>query len=51
MLICAYMIWKEYLNKEDKIDKKVQNRLFFATEAGAILQYINVLIFVAITQL
>lgn len=51
MLICAYMIWEEYLNKEDKIDKKVQNRLFFATEAGAILQYINVLIFVAITQL
>lgn len=51
MLIVALLIWQEFLKKEEKNDKKIQNKIFTAMKIGATLQYINTMIFILITQL
>lgn len=50
MLIVALLIWQEFSKKTDKSDKKVQRRICTAVQLTAILQYMNVLIAILLTQ-
>ena len=51
MLICTLLLIQDYMKKEDKQHKKVQNKLVAITKVAGVLQYLNVLFFIMITQL
>lgn len=51
MIICTLLLIQEYMKKEDKQHKKVQNKLVAITKIAGVLQYLNVLFFIMITQL
>ncbi len=51
MLIVALLIWQEMAKKEEKNDKKLQNKVFGIIKIGAVMQYINTMLFILITQL
>lgn len=51
MLIVSLLIWQEIAKKEEKNDKKIQNRIFGMVKVGAVIQYINTMLFILITQL
>lgn len=50
MIIVSLLIWQELLKKNDKLDKKVQNRVDVSIKAIGIFQYINVLLCILLTQ-
>lgn len=50
MIIVSILIWQELIKKNDKSDKKIQKRTEFAVKATGVLQYINVLICILMTQ-
>lgn len=51
MLICTLLIYQEYCKKDDKTDKKIQNKLVWFAKVVGVLEYINVLLFIMITQM
>ena len=50
MIIVGLLVWQELIKKSDKNDKKIQKRMEFVIKSGAILQYINCLVCILITQ-
>ena len=50
MLIVSLLIWQEFIKKKDKYEKKIQNRIYFIIKLIGIMQYINVLATILITQ-
>lgn len=50
MLIAALLIWQEFIKKTDKNEKKVQKRVYSIVTVTAIVQYLNVLVAILITQ-
>ena len=50
MIIVSLLIWQELLKKNDKLDKKVQNRVDVSIKAIGVFQYINVLLCILLTQ-
>ena len=51
MLIVSLLIWQEMSKKEEKNDKKIQSRILGMIKIGAVVQYINTMLFILITQL
>ena len=51
MIICTLLLIQEYMKKDDKQQRKVQNKLVAITKIAGVLQYLNVLFFIMITQL
>ena len=51
MLICTLLMMQDYMKKDDKNHRKVQNKLIAVTKIAAVLQYLNILFFIMITQL
>lgn len=50
MLIVTLLIWQEFIKKTDKYEKKVQKRIYAVVKLTAVLQYINVLVTILLTQ-
>lgn len=50
MIIVSILIWQEFIKKTDKNDKKVQKRTEIIIKVAGILQYINVLMCILLTQ-
>ncbi|MDO4996914.1 MAG: DUF6056 family protein [Bacilli bacterium] len=50
MIIVSLLIWQELQKKNDKLDKKVQNRVEILIKLLGTLQYINVLFCILLTQ-
>lgn len=50
MLIVSLLICQEFLKKTDKAEKKVQRRTYAIIEGIGVLQYLNVLITILLTQ-
>lgn len=50
MLIVVVLIWQELITKTDKNEKKIQGRAYAIIKGIAVLQYINVLITILLTQ-
>lgn len=50
MIIVLLLIWQELIKKTDKNDKKVQKRTEIIIKGAGILQYINVLMCILLTQ-
>lgn len=50
MIIVSYLVWNELIKRNDKNDKKIQRRMEFVIKATAVLQYINCLLAILMTQ-
>lgn len=50
MIIVSILIWQELIKKNDKNDIKVQNRTSAIIKCAGILQYLNVLLCIFLTQ-
>lgn len=50
MMIVTILIWQELIKKNDKNDKKIQGRTYAVIKVTAVLQYINVLVSILLTQ-
>ena len=50
MIIISILIWQELMKKTDKTDKKVQKRVSFVIKLAGILQYLNILFCILLTQ-
>lgn len=50
MIIVSILVWQELIKKNDKSDKKIQKRTEFVIKSSAVLQYINCLVCILITQ-
>lgn len=50
MIIVSILVWQELIKKNDKNDKKIQKRTEFFIKSYAVLQYINCLICILVTQ-
>ena len=50
MIIVSILIWQELLKKNDKLDKKAQNRVEVFIKSIGVVQYINVLLCILMTQ-
>lgn len=50
MIIVALLIWQEFTKKTDKNDKKILKRTEIIIKVAGILQYINVLMCILLTQ-
>lgn len=50
MIIISILIWQELMKKTDKTDKKVQKRVGFVIKLAGILQYLNLLFCILLTQ-
>ena len=50
MIIVCILIWQEFSKKSDKNDKKIQKRTEGIIKCAGVLQYINVLLCILLTQ-
>lgn len=50
MIIVSILVWQELTKKNDKYDKKIQKRTEFVIKSAAVLQYINSIVCILITQ-
>lgn len=50
MIIVSILIWQEIIKKNDKSDIKIQNRTSAVIKCAGILQYLNVLLCIFLTQ-
>ena len=50
MMIVTILLWQELIKKTEKNDKKIQKRVYSIINVTAILQYLNVLISILLTQ-
>lgn len=50
MIIVSILIWQELIKKSDKTDKKIQKRTEVLIKSLGVFQYINILLFVLMTQ-
>lgn len=50
MIIVSILIWQEIVKKNDKSDIKIQNRTSAIIKTAGILQYLNVLLCILLTQ-
>ena len=50
MLIVILLIWQEFSKKTEKNDIKTQKKLGIVLECTGILQYINALLYILISQ-
>lgn len=50
MIIVSILIWQEFIKKSDKSDIKMQNRTAAVIKCAGVLQYLNVLFCILLTQ-
>ena len=50
MIIVTFLVWQEFIKKNDKNDKKIQKRMEFTIKATAIVQYVNCILAILLTQ-
>lgn len=50
MIIVTFLVWQELTKKNDKSDKKIQRRTEFVIKATGVLQYVNCLLAILMTQ-
>ncbi len=50
MLVVTLLVWQELIKRTDKNEKKTQKRVYTLIKGTAILQYLNVLIVILLTQ-
>ena len=50
MIIVSILVWQEIIKKTDKNDIKIQNRTSALIKCAGILQYLNVLLCIFLTQ-